>query len=98
MYVGGGGGGGIALWELYKQTISLKTRRLNMQRRKTRGEKRLQASSIKGYFIHLINLIASAWASFEGASKSCNARYGWMDLRDGERWLRGSAARGDELH
>lgn len=37
----------LALWELYKQTISLKTRRFNMQRRKKRREKRLQASRKK---------------------------------------------------
>lgn len=80
----------LALWELYKQTISSKTCRFNMQRRKKRGKKGFKPHVKKGYLIHLINLIASAWASFGRASKSCNARYGWIDLRDGEYWLSGS--------
>lgn len=69
-----------------------------MQRRKKRRGKRLQASSKRGYFIHLIKLIASAWASFEGGFKVLHVRYGWMDLRDSQYWLRGSAELGDELH
>lgn len=87
-----------ASWELYKQTIPLKNLLISHAEKKEKEGKRLQASRKKGYFIHLINLIASAWASFERSFKVLHARYGWMDLRDGKYWLRGSTERGDELH